>query len=435
VENEDEETKLVVYAERENEKRRRKSLSPEEFASYVDIHFLKLNLLLTNYIIQCPHHIASHYRRILQRDGDARRVVFTVLAGGPEPSHAEGKIRTLAIHMGVDCFDQQFSKAYEKFYNNCVVPFSLFLENVYCMFNFSNCMTKTSAKLSYSTRGVNQPCPKTGWFSSDFQSPQTPSSHLSSEQTIPQMNPVEGEPAPYTLSAEQTIPQVNIAECTKTPDTLSTEQTMPQTTPAECEQAPHTLNQAHDQLPVTPSPQIGVASGKPDQPLQGSVDALSSSIMASPHNDPLTQMWPHNQSFPIGIKSGRPDQSLQGSVDALSSSITASPHNDPPTQMWPHDHLFSITVNSSTPSELSSLPNTHWKPWETKPNCSYSTNFGDVNIPLNGQLYHDFGSSALDLDVSQQPSAASPLALPTGIIHSAWKSGLLTGEVLATEVG
>jgi hypothetical protein len=392
VENEDEETKLVVYAERENEKRRRKSLSPEEFASYVDIHFLKLNLLLTNYIIQCPHHIASHYRRILQRDGDARRVVFTVLAGGPEPSHAEGKIRTLAIHMGVDCFDQQFSKAYEKFYNNCVVPFSLFLENVYCMFNFSNCMTKTSAKLSYSTRGVNQPCPKTGWFSSDFQSPQTPSSHLSSEQTIPQMNPVEGEPAPYTLSAEQTIPQVNIAECTKTPDTLSTEQTMPQTTPAECEQAPHTLNQAHNQLPVTPSPQIGVASGKPDQP-------------------------------------------LQGSVDALSSSITASPHNDPPTQMWPHDHLFSITVNSSTPSELSSLPNTHWKPWETKPNCSYSTNFGDVNIPLNGQLYHDFGSSALDLDVSQQPSAASPLALPTGIIHSAWKSGLLTGEVLATEVG
>jgi hypothetical protein len=81
--NEDEETKSAVYAERENEKKAKerlkksgKSSSPEEFASYVGIHFLKLNWLLTNYMyIQCTHHIAGHYRRILQRNGDAHRVV------------------------------------------------------------------------------------------------------------------------------------------------------------------------------------------------------------------------------------------------------------------------------------------------------------------------------------------------------------------------
>jgi len=57
---------------------------------------------------------------------------FTVLAGGPEPSKSDGQIRTLAIHSGTDRFGQIFSKANEKFVEQCVNPFTAFLQNVYC---------------------------------------------------------------------------------------------------------------------------------------------------------------------------------------------------------------------------------------------------------------------------------------------------------------
>jgi hypothetical protein len=93
--------------------------------------------------------------------------------------------------------------------------------------------------------------------------------------------------------------------------------------------------------------------------------------------------------------------------------------NDPPK-----NSSFPITANSSTPSEPSSLSNTHWTPWDTKPSFPYSTNFGGGNIPVKGQLYHDFGSSAFNFDISQLPvptdtvaNQVSALALPTGAIH------------------
>lgn len=79
-----------------------------------------------------PTAIEGFFKEIGMRTGWS----FTVLAGGPEPSHPDGKIRTLAIHVGVDRFNQQFSKAHVKFYDSCVVPFAAFLENVYCMLLF-----------------------------------------------------------------------------------------------------------------------------------------------------------------------------------------------------------------------------------------------------------------------------------------------------------
>ncbi len=89
-------------------------------------------LTLFSALVTLPAAMDAFFKEMGMRTGWS----FTVLAGGPEPSHADGKIRTLALHVGVDRFDQQFSKAHEKFSDNCIAPFAAFLENVYCMFYF-----------------------------------------------------------------------------------------------------------------------------------------------------------------------------------------------------------------------------------------------------------------------------------------------------------
>jgi hypothetical protein len=79
--------------------------------------------------VTLPSSVKSFCEEMQMRTGWS----FTVLCGGPEPTN-DGRIRTIAIHVGVDRFGQIFSKAQGEFTEKFVNPFSAFLQNVYCMY-------------------------------------------------------------------------------------------------------------------------------------------------------------------------------------------------------------------------------------------------------------------------------------------------------------
>jgi hypothetical protein len=55
---------------------------------------------------------------------------FSVLAGGPDPA-ANGTIRTIDIHVGLDAYGHSFGKATANFPETYMKPYSTFLHSVY----------------------------------------------------------------------------------------------------------------------------------------------------------------------------------------------------------------------------------------------------------------------------------------------------------------
>jgi len=55
---------------------------------------------------------------------------FSVLAGGPDPG-LNGQIRTIALHLGEDRYNQMFSVANPNFHKDVLMPYRSFLYNVY----------------------------------------------------------------------------------------------------------------------------------------------------------------------------------------------------------------------------------------------------------------------------------------------------------------